>query len=500
MSVRITLSRRGMLLGGAASVTASSAPLFAEAQAPQQHHRTDALPAPGQEAVSPPDHTIRIATGIVELGPNTAISTKLYNNQFPGPLLRFIEGKRVTVDIYNDTDRPEQLHWHGQFVPAEADGAAEEGTPFIPAHGSRRVIFEPRPAGFRFYHSHLSAETDLAAGLYTGQAGPVFIEPQNYPGTYDREVFLTLKEFGPYLSRMEMPSDFLVPNNRDPILDQAYKRALRYDVTLGYEVAYSFFSVNGRMLGHGDPIRVQAGERVLFHILNASASGIRSLALPQHVFKVMALDGFLVPRPSEVPVLWLAPAERISAIVEMRRPGVWILGDTNAESRRLGLGIVIEYAEANGEPVWGRPPQSGWDYRRFGKVDVAPATPDATIELTFATRIGARNGFDEFTINGVAFSMAKMEPLFQLVHGQRYRLHMHNQTGDIHPIHLHRHAFEITSIGGSATSGVMKDVAMIGPLQEMTIDFTADQLGLSLFHCHMQPHMDSGFMALFACS
>jgi len=493
------LDRRGMLLGGAVSLIASNASVLANGQTPQEAHRPDAPEAPGQPAVSPPDHKIRIATGLVELGPNTTISTKLYNGQFPGPLLRLTEGKRVAIDIYNDTDTPEQLHWHGQFVPAEVDGAAEEGTPFIPARGSKRVIFEPRPAGFRFYHTHVSAETDLTAGLYTGQAGLVFIEPQKYPGAYDREIFLTLKEFGPYLSRMEMPSDFLVPNNRDPSLEAAQK-ARSHNLTQGYEVAYSFFSVNGRMLGHGEPICVKAGERVLFHILNASASGIRSLALPQHVFNVVALDGFLVPRPSDVPVLWIAPAERISAIVEMRRPGVWVLGDINTENRRRGLGIVLEYAEANGEPIWGRPPQSGWDYRRFGRSDVAPANPDATIELTFEARIGVRNGFDEFTVNGIAFSMTKMEPLFHLVHNHRYRLQLRNATEDVHPIHLHRHAFEITNISGSPTSGVMKDVVMLGALQEMTLDFTADQLGLSLLHCHMQPHMDSGFMALFVCS
>jgi FtsP/CotA-like multicopper oxidase with cupredoxin domain len=500
MSVEMNVDRREMLLGGAASVLASGLPFFVEAQVPQEPHHPHALQAPSQDAAHPPDHTIRIATGRAELGPNTTISTKLYNGQFPGPLLRFVEGKRVVVDIYNDTDTPEQLHWHGQFVPADVDGAAEEGTPFIPAHGRKRLIFEPRPAGFRFYHTHVSAETDLAAGLYTGQAGLVFIEPQNYPGAYDREVFLTLKEFGPYLTRMEMPPGFLVPNNLDPILAAEYKQARGEDVTQGYEVAYNFFSVNGRMLGHGEPIRVKAGERVLFHILNASASGIRSLALGQHVFNVVALDGFLVPRPSEVPVLWIAPAERISAIVEMRRPGVWVLGDTSAENRRRGLGIVVEYADANGEPIWGRPPQSGWDYRRFGRSDIAPAEPEATIELTFAARIGARMGFDEFTINGVPFSMTKMEPLFQLVHNRRYRVKMRNVTKDIHPIHLHRHVFEITSISGSSTSGVMKDVVMLGGLQEMTVDFTADQLGLSLLHCHMQPHMDFGFMALFACS
>lgn len=40
-------------------------------------------------------------------------------------------------------------------------------------------------------------------------------------------------------------------------------------------------------------------------------------------------------------------------------------------------------------------------------------------------------------------------------------------------------------------------MAMLGGFQEMDIDFTADNPGLSLFHCHMQLHMDFGFMALF---
>src|ERR1017187_7991583 len=30
----------------------------------------------------------------------------------------------------------------------------EEGTPFIPAHGSRRITFVPKPSGYRFYHTH----------------------------------------------------------------------------------------------------------------------------------------------------------------------------------------------------------------------------------------------------------------------------------------------------------------------------------------------------------
>ena len=79
-------------------------------------------------------------------------------------MLRFTEGVPVTVDVHNDTDVPELLHWHGQMVPSDVDGAAEEGTPFIAPHGMRRISFTPRPAGFRFYHTHVFAGADLNRG------------------------------------------------------------------------------------------------------------------------------------------------------------------------------------------------------------------------------------------------------------------------------------------------------------------------------------------------
>ena len=104
------------------------------------------VPAPQQES-GPADYTVRIQASPVEIAPNYILSTITYNGQFPGPLLRFHEGRQVTVDIYNDTDTPEQLHWHGQMVPTDVDGAAEEGTPFVPAHGKRRIVFTPKARG-----------------------------------------------------------------------------------------------------------------------------------------------------------------------------------------------------------------------------------------------------------------------------------------------------------------------------------------------------------------
>ena len=492
--------RRELLRLGGAAAFAAGLPSVA-----QSAEHQGAGPTPEPTDPEPADYTIRIAQSLVELAPETTISTKTYNGQFPGPLLRFTEGKRVVIDIQNDTDSPEQLHWHGQFLPADVDGAAEEGTPFIPARGKRRIAFTPGPAGFRFYHSHVMAGADLSAGLYSGQVGPVYIEPRHDPGAYDREVFLTLKEFGPHLSRTEMPADFLAPVNPLPRLREAAqaatKAAAEQGSGQGYELAYSFFAVNDRMLGHAEPIRVKPGERLLLHVLNGSATENRSLALPGHVFRVVALDGNPVPRPADVPVLWLGTGERVSAIVEMKRPGVWVLGDVNDEDRRRGMGIVVEYAGAKGKPAWKAASKAfRWDYRVFAASQATSQPPDETLEMTFAARDAARGGFTEFSINGVAFSMDKMEPMFRLTRGKRYRLRMLNATDDVHPIHLHRHSFELTNVAGMPLSGLVKDVAMIGAFQELAVDFTADQPGFSLFHCHMQHHMDFGFMALFDCA
>jgi FtsP/CotA-like multicopper oxidase with cupredoxin domain len=449
-----------------------------------------------------PDYTLDIAVKPVELAPNRIVSTTTYNGQFPGPLLRFQEGKRVTVQINNRTATPEQLHWHGQFLSTDVDGAAEEGTPYIPPHGSRLISFDPGPSGYRFYHTHVRAKADLSAGQYSGLVGPVYIEPRNHPGNYDREVFLTLKEFEPTYSRGgDMAMDFLRPGT--PVFslkktgESAMNASLAKGMPHGFEVGYGSFTINGRMLGHGEPIRVKQGERVLFHILNGSATEIRSLALPGHTFTVVAMDGNPLPKPVSVPGLWLGTAERISAIVEMNHPGVWIMGDTADDDRHHGMGIVVEYAGQKGKAHWVKPAPFHWNYARFGHHATPAAEPDQAFDLTFAKQNAAADGFNLWTINGVAFSEERMEPMFRIQEGKRYRLRMKNASDDIHPIHLHRHSFELTKVAGQPTSGVQKDVVMVGGYQEVDIDFVASNRGLTLFHCHQQLHMDFGFMALF---
>ena len=175
------------------------------------------------------------------------------------------------------------------------------------------------------------------------------------------------------------------------------------------------------------------------------------------------------------------------------------MGDLADDDRGHGMGIVVEYAGHKAKPVWTPPKPFRWDYLHFAKAGAPALSPDETFEMTFAKDNAAESGFNRWTINEVAYPMTQgvVPSSFHLKEGRRYRIRMRNASDDIHPIHLHRHSFELTKLARKPTAGVMKDVVMVGGYQEVEVDFTADNPGLTLFHCHQQLHMDFGFMSLF---
>jgi len=451
-------------------------------------------PQPAMVALQPnataraADFSLRIAPMMVELAPQVVLSTIGYSNKVPGPLLRMREGQSVVVEVVNDTDVPEYVHWHGLLVPPEVDGSEEEGTPPVPPHGRRRYQFVANPAGSRWYHSHTAAMLDLHRGTYTGQFGFLMIDSPNDPGRYDQEVFLALREWQYFLSTMdqdERPAD-----RNDPMPEKPATPDLRPN---GLEVSAPLYSINDKILGAGDPLRVQPGQRVLMHLLNASAAQIHRLALPGHTFQVIALDGNPVPAPQAVDVIEIAPGERVDAIVEMNHPGVWILGELRDAARQSGMGIVVEYANQQQRPQWLRPQKARWDYTILGKIAPHPP-PDQTIDMVFEKVPGGPNGINRWLVNGKEYPHGRE---FVFRQGGRYRLVFRNRSDDSHPLHLHRHLFELVELNGKPTAGILKDTVIVPAFGRATVDLVADQPGLTLFHCHIQQHMDFGFAALF---
>jgi FtsP/CotA-like multicopper oxidase with cupredoxin domain len=428
--------------------------------------------AAGLEAPAP-DITLEIAPYLFEASPKHRFQTVAYNGQVPGPLLRMREGREITVAVHNGSVDPEIVHWHGLFLPPEIDGAMEEGTPMILPGASARYTFTPDPAGFRWFHTHTFAGDNMRKGQYGGQHGLLLVEPRDNPARYDREIFLALHDWG----------------GRDMGGDDGSMNAV-------YEVS----TINGKMLGFGEPVRVKQGERVMMHVLNSSPTEVHWVALAGHSFQVVALDGNAVPRPRTVEMLRLAPAERVSAIVEMNSPGAWVLGEVRRHVQAAGMGIVVEYAGATGAPKWTQPPSLIWDYGPFA--DQQPSQSDATaadsittIPLVFDSKFEGHGSQERWTINGKSYPQTE-EPVLQA--GQRYRLAMKNLSTDDHPVHLHRHTFEVTRVGDSSNMrGLLKDVVLVPAKSSAEIEFIANHPGKTLFHCHQQDHMDRGFMMVF---
>jgi len=424
----------------------------------------------GRQAPSenrPPDVTLRISPVELEVAPRKIVKTTGYNGSAPGPVLRMHEGQLITVNVINDTKIPELVHWHGQFLPSIVDGSEEEGTPMVPPGGSRVYSFVARPAGTRWYHAHGHAGRDLKRATYTGQFGFLYVEPKDEPGRYDADIFLALHGWDPFLSAQGDEGNL--------------------------EVTYPIYSINSHSLGFGDPIRVREGQKVLFRILNASATEQHRIALAGHKFTVIQLDGNAVPVPREVEAIEMGPAERVDAVVTMNQPGVWILGEADDEKRKAGLGIVVEYANRSEAPQWMAPSATPWDYSIFARDEVIPEPAGGVIPLVFRKKFAGNRWVDNWTINGKSFP--KTDPI-RVRANSRYRLRLDNRSDEAHPIHLHRHSFELTNLAGKAVSGVMKDVVVVPAMKQVDVDFLADNPGPTLFHCHQQMHMDYGFMAL----
>jgi len=438
----------------------------------------------------PADVTLRIAPVLVDIAKDHTISTVGYNGSVPGPLIRLHEGVPVTVDIFNELDYPELVHWHGQLIPADVDGASEEHSLVISANGHLRYKLTPQPSGSRWVHSHVMAGPDLSRGTYSGQFAFVYIEPKSNPGQYDQEFFLATHEWEPFFTSAE--------EEEDEDIGQPPPDLKTDEKPNGWEIGYQHFTINGKALGYGEPLRVKQGQRVQFHILNASATENIKLALSGHKFQIVALDGNPAPVRGMVDLLELGTGERIDAVVEMNNPGVWVLGTPKDDDRRDGMGIVVEYAGKTGAPRWIAPPKAArWDYTMFGEDRDSPA-PDETIPMVFGKINGGTGNFNRWTINGKGYD--EKDGPHALVKGRHYRLVFDNHTDDAHPVHLHRNIFELTNVHGKRTAGIRKDVVLVKGFRKIEVDFTPEQTGFTLFHCHQQLHMDFGFKMVFNVS
>ncbi len=114
--------------------------------------------------------------------------------------------------------------------------------------------------------------------------------------------------------------------------------------------------------------------------------------------------------------------------------------------------------------------------------------------MLFEKKPGRSGGMDTWRINGKSFPDV---PALQVREGERYRLRFVNATGCAHPIHIHRHSFELRRVAEAPMAGILKDTVNLSPYGVVDVDLVANLPGPTLFHCHQQLHMDYGLKLLF---
>ena len=432
-----------------------------------------APPVPGQRSTSVNDLTDAGHAGPVKDFTLTAEVKWIdgrqawtYNGTVPGPVLRVTQEDRVKVTLINHLPAATTIHWHGVRVPNAMDGVAGVTQNAVPPGGTYTYEFVARDAGTYWYHSHQDTGNQLPRGLY----GALVVEPP--PGH--------------------------VPVQRE------------YTVMLHNPPLANGVAVNGTL---GD-LRLTAlpGETVRLRLINAVAPGMdggpEAPVLVGAPYRVVSLDGHDLNHPQV-----LGP-ERLPLGMGQRADLVFTMPATSAV--RLLVTDVHGAPSALQQLFSGPPGPLGtvtigegpvpparkvddlpfFDLTRYG-VPTADPVARGPFAATDPVVLGEGPGFHDghiqlvHTINGQA---SPYIPPITAREGEVVRLHIVNETGEYHPMHLHGHVFSVLAKNGRPIQGspVHLDTILVGPYESWDVAFRADNPGIWMFHCHVLLHASFG--------
>jgi manganese oxidase len=111
---------------------------------------------------------------------------------------------------------------------------------------------------------------------------------------------------------------------------------------------------------------------------------------------------------------------------------------------------------------------------------------------------GGELGADFFLMNG---RMHGAIPPIVVTEGERIVIRLMHAGAMPHTFHTHGHSFKIVATDGNPVPEVAqltKDSLLIGPAERYDLELLADNPGVWMVHCHMEPHMANGMMTLLA--
>ena len=232
-----------------------------------------------------------------------------YNNQIPGPTLRFKPGDKVRIYFQNLLDEASSIHWHGLVVPNSMDGVGGLTQP--PVLPGETFVYEftiPNTPGTFMYHAHMDDLQQVSMGL----SGALIVDPRdNTNSTYTQDRIVVFNNIaGHYL-------------------------------------------INGKEFPNIDPWLVRTGDKIRVRMINISPLEGHPMHFHGHFVKEIARDGTdekSGPTAMVENTVWIAPGQTIDVEVTMNAPGkgVWIFHCHNLAHVMGPDGKSLNIALANG--------------------------------------------------------------------------------------------------------------------------------------------------------
>ncbi len=370
------------------------------------------------------------------------------NGQTPGPTIRARQGQLVEVVLRNeDVPAGVTAHWHGVDVPNAMDGVAGVTQDAVKPGESFTYRFVAEQVGTFWYHSHQASHPQVVGGLY----GALILEPAE--------------------------------SDAAPAADAA---ALVHTYPGGQRTIDGVVGDVHRTAAPGDTVRVR--------LVNTDSTPT-SAWVTGSTFRVLAVDGTELNGPTLVDGKKVPLTAGGRADLEVTVPAS---GAVRIQVPGASLVLGPDGAEASTSPA----PREEVDLLTYGEpadVGFDPARADRRFRYDIGRLPGFLDGAPGYwwTING---GIMPAVPMYMVQEGDVVVMTISNNSGEVHPMHLHGHHLLVLSRDGVPSTGSpwWVDSLNIEHGETYEVAFAADNPGIWMDHCHNLPHAAEGLMTHLA--
>ena len=218
-----------------------------------------------------------------------------YHGRTPGPTIEVVAGDRCRFYVDNRLPEPTSIHWHGVLLPNGMDGIGGLTQKAIGPGETYVYEFTFTKPGTFMYHPHVDEMTQIALGM----SGLIVVHPRARPPRRARDYAIMLHEWKVAAGA----------GRPDPLAMSDF----------------NVLTMNGKSFPSTAPLVAELGDLVRIRLGNLGPMDHHPIHIHGHAFRVVETDGGQVPAAARVPettVLVPTGSVRVLELVA-EAPGDW---------------------------------------------------------------------------------------------------------------------------------------------------------------------------------